>query len=111
MDSVFEPADSHWRGIGVIPASGLGIKGEFAGFDAEKRFSIPVEEDAEPPGCECGTVLKGLITPDECPLFALSCTPETPIGPCMVSSEGTCAAYFKYRSVEPEGAGVGGHKV
>lgn len=104
MDEVFEPADSHWRGIGVIPKSGLGIREAFAGFDAGKRFSIPEEEGAEPPGCECGEVLKGLITPEECPLFAGACTPDAPVGPCMVSSEGTCAAYYKYRRVRLEGA-------
>lgn len=96
---VFEPTDSLWRGIGNIPASGLGIRDEFAAFDAEKRFSIPKGIDAEPKGCMCGSVLKGLITPDECRLFAKACTPEFPIGPCMVSSEGTCAAWYKYRRV------------
>ncbi|MBE7415338.1 MAG: hydrogenase formation protein HypD [Deltaproteobacteria bacterium] len=97
MRKVFEPADSLWRGIGNIPGSGLRIRDEFSDMDAEKRFSIPPGEDAEPRGCKCGSVLKGLITPDACPLFAKACTPEFPIGPCMVSSEGTCAAFFKYR--------------
>ncbi|MEK7773917.1 MAG: hydrogenase formation protein HypD [Deltaproteobacteria bacterium] len=96
---VFEPADSVWRGIGAIPLSGLKIKDAYGGFDAEKKFHIPAGLDVEPAGCMCGSVLKGLITPDECPLFAGACTPANPVGPCMVSSEGTCAAFYKYRKV------------
>ncbi|MBI1913105.1 MAG: hydrogenase formation protein HypD [Deltaproteobacteria bacterium] len=99
IDEVFEPSDSLWRGIGNIPKSGLQINEKYAFFDAEKRFSIPKGEDAEPKGCRCGLVLKGIMTPDQCPLFATACTPESPVGPCMVSSEGTCAAFFKYRRV------------
>jgi hydrogenase expression/formation protein HypD len=99
ISEVFEPADSLWRGIGNIPGSGLAFREEFARFDAEKRFSMPKGKDAEPKGCKCGSVLKGLITPEECALFAKACTPEFPIGPCMVSSEGTCAAWYKYRRV------------
>ncbi len=97
ISEVFEPVDSLWRGIGVIPGSGLGIREEYGAFDAEKRFSIPAGEEKEPAGCRCGQVLKGLITPDECPLFGNACTTGTPVGPCMVSSEGTCSAYYKYR--------------
>jgi hydrogenase expression/formation protein HypD len=96
---VFEPSDSLWRGIGNIPGSGLAFREAYAAFDAEKRFSMPKGVDAEPKGCQCGLVLKGLITPDKCMLFAKACTPEFPIGPCMVSSEGTCAAWYKYRGV------------
>ncbi|MBI2400232.1 MAG: hydrogenase formation protein HypD [Deltaproteobacteria bacterium] len=96
---VFEPSDSLWRGIGNIPGSGLAFRDTYSAFDAEKRFSMPKGIDAEPKGCKCGSVLKGLITPDECGLFAKACTPEFPIGPCMVSSEGTCAAWYKYRRV------------
>jgi hydrogenase expression/formation protein HypD len=99
ISEVFEPADSLWRGIGNIPGSGLAFREEFAEFDAEKRFSMPKGKDAEPKGCKCGSVLKGLITPEECALFGKACTPEFPIGPCMVSSEGTCAAWYKYRRV------------
>lgn len=99
MNEVFETSKSLWRGIGAIPASGLAINEAYASFDAEKRFAIPAGVDAEPKGCRCGEVLKGLITPDECPLFAGACTPEFAIGPCMVSSEGTCAAWYKYRRV------------
>ena len=96
MDEVFEVSDASWRGIGAIPASGLAIKERYAGFDAGRKFSIPGGLDREPEGCACGDVLKGVITPDECALFATGCTPENPVGPCMVSYEGTCAAYYKY---------------
>ncbi|MBI2412565.1 MAG: hydrogenase formation protein HypD [Deltaproteobacteria bacterium] len=99
LSEVFEPADSLWRGIGNIPKSGLAIKDAYASFDAERKFTIPAGEDAEPKGCRCGLVLKGIVTPDECPLFGNACTTETPVGPCMVSSEGTCAAFYKYRKV------------
>jgi len=99
INNVFEPSDSLWRGIGNIPGSGLWIREELSEFDAMKRFSIPPGADAEPKGCRCGEVLKGLITPDACTLFAKACNPEFPIGPCMVSSEGTCAAFYKYRKV------------
>lgn len=99
ISEVFEPADSLWRGIGNIPGSGLALSGAYSFYDAEKRFSIPRGVDAEPKGCRCGSVLKGLITPEECGLFASACTPEFAIGPCMVSSEGTCAAWYKYRRV------------
>ncbi len=100
---VFEPTDAAWRGIGVIPASGLKLKERYRSFDAEARFIIPGAADAEPPGCRCGDVLKGVIRPDGCPLFAKACTTETPVGPCMVSSEGTCAAFYKYRAFDKEG--------
>ena len=99
ISEVFEPADSQWRGIGTIPKSGLAIREAYAGFDAARRFDIPAGVEKEPAGCRCGSVLKGLITPDECPLFGKSCTTGTPVGPCMVSSEGTCSAYYKYRKV------------
>lgn len=99
MDEVFEPCATVWRGIGEIPGSGLAIRDGFSGYDAEKRYEFPKGLDREPEGCACGSVLKGLITPDQCALFAATCTPETPVGPCMVSSEGTCAAYYKYQRV------------
>jgi len=99
IGEVFTPADSLWRGIGVIPMSGLALRDKYAEFNAEKRFDIPAGVDAEPAGCRCALVLKGLITPDECPLFGKACTTGTPVGPCMVSSEGTCSAYYKYRKV------------
>lgn len=98
MDQVFEPMDADWRGIGVIPGSGLGLRDRFRDFDAARRFDIKKAEEADPPGCGCGDVLKGVIDPTGCPLFATACTPASPVGPCMVSAEGTCAAYFKYRA-------------
>jgi len=99
ISEVFETSGSLWRGIGNIPGSGLAFRASFEKFDAEKRFSMPRGVEEEPKGCMCGSVLKGLITPDKCALFAKACTPEFPIGPCMVSSEGTCAAWYKYRRI------------
>ncbi len=93
---IFEPADMDWRGLGRIPNSGLRIRKEFSDFDAEVRFDIVLPEAEEPKGCLCGNILKGMNSPMECPLFDTRCTPANPIGPCMVSSEGTCAAYHKY---------------
>ncbi len=96
VDEIFEPTDMEWRGLGVIPDSGLAIRKKYAQFDAQKRLDIDLPEAEEPNGCRCGEILKGIETPPECPLFAKRCTPGNPIGPCMVSSEGTCAAYHKY---------------
>lgn len=93
---VFTPADAVWRGLGNIPGSGLVIGEEFSRFDAEKALPVEVEEPREPEGCLCGEVLKGKIAPLECPLFGTACTPEDPVGACMVSSEGSCAAAYKY---------------
>lgn len=96
MYQVFEPMDAAWRGIGIIPESGLKIRREFEFLDAEKRFDLPVPDSKEPKGCACGQILMGLKTPMECPLYKKVCTPSHPVGPCMVSTEGTCAAYHKY---------------
>ncbi|MDZ7699984.1 MAG: hydrogenase formation protein HypD [Deltaproteobacteria bacterium] len=96
MDRVFEPCDSPWRGLGSIPQSGLAIRETFAAFDTTKRFELSVPPAKEPPGCRCAAVLRGDETPLTCKLFRTSCTPAKPVGPCMVSSEGTCAAYFRY---------------
>jgi hydrogenase expression/formation protein HypD len=96
MDSVFMPADAEWRGLGIIPGSGLRLRNEFADFDAGARFEIPPVKSVEPPGCCCGEILRGIQEPAGCPLFKKGCTPSSPVGPCMVSSEGTCAAHFKY---------------
>lgn len=93
---VFEPIDAEWRGIGVIPGTGLGIRGEYAQFDATKRVPVTPEPPKEIAGCQCGQVLRGVVLPFECKLFGRGCTPEHPIGPCMVSSEGSCAAYYRY---------------
>jgi hydrogenase expression/formation protein HypD len=96
IETVFEPIDALWRGIGVIPGTGLGLRPAFEKFDATRRFGITLDETGMPDGCSCGDVLRGIITPVQCPLFGAACTPQTPVGPCMVSSEGSCAAYFKY---------------
>ena len=102
MEQVFAPADALWRGLGLIPQSGLELRPEFAAFDARQVFDLPPPDPAEAErletqsGCRCGDVLKGSLRPPECPLFGRACTPAHPVGPCMVSSEGSCAAYFKY---------------
>lgn len=96
IEEVFETVDATWRGLGVIPGSGYAIRNEYKEFDAFARFSPEVEPTQEPKGCRCGDVLRGIMAPNECPLFRKVCTPENPIGPCMVSSEGSCAAYFRY---------------
>ena len=96
LNQVYDIADASWRGFGVIPKSGLVLKDAFSAYDGTKKFDLPTPEVATPQGCRCGQVLKGMITPKECPLFATRCTPTNPVGACMVSSEGTCAAYYKY---------------
>ncbi|MEN8494431.1 hydrogenase formation protein HypD [Dehalococcoides sp. THU3] len=97
MDEVFDICPANWRGIGILPQSGLCLRPEFAAFDAEKNFEIKLSEPSrETPGCLCGEIIKGTRTPLECKLFSKVCTPENPVGPCMVSSEGTCAAYYHY---------------
>ena len=98
MDEVFELRDDQWRGLGTIPGSGLRLRDEFSLFDAEKHFIVDIPESTEPKGCICGLILRGLKTPTECSLFAKRCTPADPVGACMVSGEGTCATYYKYRS-------------
>lgn len=95
INEVFKVADSDWRGIGNISLSGLEIKDKYEQFNARK-FEVEIEETREPRGCRCGEVLRGAITPPECSLFRKICSPENPQGACMVSSEGTCAAYYKY---------------
>ena len=96
IDEVFETCTATWRGLGDIPGSGYRIRPEFAEFDAMERFRPSVEPTVEPKGCRCGDVLRGIMPPNECPLFRSVCTPENPVGPCMVSSEGSCAAYYRY---------------
>jgi hydrogenase expression/formation protein HypD len=96
---VFQPCDAIWRGLGSIPGSGLEFRHRYQAFDARRRFDLPVPSRPGPKlraGCRCGDVLLGAIAPPECKLFARVCTPENPVGPCMVSSEGACAAYYKY---------------
>ena len=97
VEQVFEPSDTVWRGLGPIGGSGLRVRSDLAAFDASRRFDVEIEPTVEPRGCRCGDVLRGAITPNGCPLFGRACTPEHPVGPCMVSSEGSCAAYFRYR--------------
>lgn len=96
INRVFEDCDVKWRGFPVIPESGLKLRKEFSLHDARKRFKIQVEEHEEQKGCRCGDVLKGLIYPQDCPLFKKICNPKKPIGPCMVSSEGACMIAHKY---------------
>ena len=95
-----EPRADLWRGLGRIETSGLGFRAEFSDFDAEKKFSIRYGEETGPSACRCGDVICGRISPSRCPMFGKRCTPEDPVGPCMVSSEGACAAAYKYQSVE-----------
>ena len=96
IDEVFETCTATWRGLGDIPGSGYRIRDEFANFDAVRRLEPDVEPTRDPKGCRCGDVLRARIAPNECPLFRTVCTPENPVGPCMVSSEGSCAAYYRY---------------
>jgi len=91
---IFQPVDRQWRGIGMIPASGLGLRPEFAAFDAEAKFGLTNIRAQEPAACRAGDVLRGRLKPHECPVFGRECTPEHPLGAPMVSSEGACAAYY-----------------
>ena len=96
IDEVFDTCTATWRGLGDIPGSGYRLKDAYADFDAVKRFQPDVEPTVEPKGCRCGDVLRGIMAPSACPLFRKVCSPENPVGPCMVSSEGSCAAYYRY---------------
>ncbi len=96
METVFEVGDANWRGIGAVPASGLKIKPGYEQFNAESKFDVDPGPAHEPEGCICGSILRGVSTPLECKLFRNSCTPEHPVGPCMVSAEGSCATYYHY---------------
>jgi hydrogenase expression/formation protein HypD len=96
IETVFDTADADWRGIGIVPSSGLKLKARYERFDAEKNFSIDVPPVREHKGCLCGSILRGVTTPLECKLFRAVCTPEHPVGPCMVSSEGSCSTYYQY---------------
>ena len=103
METVFEPCDVGWRGFPVIPGSGLTLKDEFAAYDARKRYeddlsALPCDYK-EPEGCRCGEILRGVVEPEECPLFGTGCTPQHPIGPCMVSREGCCNIMFRYGTI------------
>jgi hydrogenase expression/formation protein HypD len=96
MERVFEPSSARWRGMGEIPGSGLKIRAKYQRFDAEANFDIKTAPPVEHKGCLCGEILRGVKTPADCKLFAKACTPENPIGPCMVSAEGSCSAYYLY---------------
>lgn len=103
---VFETVPRKWRGVGEIPRSGLCLRETYRAFDAERRFGIEHQTVEESPECRSGLVLQGLIKPHECPAFATRCTPEHPLGATMVSSEGACAAYYRYRRVQAAAAAV-----
>jgi len=96
IEEFFQVEDAHWRGLGAIPESGLGLKDEFRDRDAIRRFSLSRHHLKDPSGCRCGDVLRGAKLPTDCSLFGKGCTPEKPVGACMVSAEGSCAAYYQY---------------
>ena len=96
MEQVFEPGPATWRGIGEVPDSGLKIRNKYQHFDAAVAFDIDPGQPYEPDGCLCGDILRGVKTPPDCQLFGNACIPQYPVGPCMVSSEGTCSAYYNY---------------
>ena len=97
ISEVFEPVDVEWRGFPKIQKSGLKLKEKFSQYDARKKFAIKIKSSKEPKGCICGKVLKGIAKPTDCKLFAKGCTPEKPVGPCMVSTEGACGIVYKFR--------------
>lgn len=97
MTESFDIIDTKWRGLGVLPKSGLQLRDKYKDFDTKRRFHLTPQEVLDPPGCCCGSILTGKMRPDECPLFKKTCSPSHPVGPCMVSTEGSCAAYFRYQ--------------
>jgi hydrogenase expression/formation protein HypD len=99
MDGTFQVVDTSWRGLGVLPKSGLALKPEFAGFDAGTMLPVSIADPAPPAGCRCGDVLTGKIEPPGCSLFGTACRPSRPMGPCMVSSEGSCSAFYRFGGV------------
>ena len=107
VDRFFVSADVVWRGLGTIPGSGLALRPRFAQRDAS-LVEVELPEPLEPAGCRCGEILKGVIDPPECPLFDGICTPITPVGACMVSSEGTCAAWYRHERFAGGSDGPGG---
>jgi len=98
MEEVFTLRDDWWRGLGILPKSGLGLHPHYSDYDAEKQIIVEVEPTREDKGCICGEILKGLKSPKECKLFGKACTPDNPVGACMVSSEGACHAVFRYNN-------------
>ena len=106
MNRAFEVEDSFWRGVGIIRSSGLFLREEFKGRDARVKYHIHLEPQPEediPPGCSCGQILLGKRVPTDCPLFGTRCTPLNPIGPCMVSGEGTCLIWYKFKRGKKKG--------
>ncbi|MEM4721073.1 MAG: hydrogenase formation protein HypD [Candidatus Methanomethylicaceae archaeon] len=99
LDEYFEPCDADWRGIGIIPNSGLKLREKYRRWDVSSVAQIDVADSKEPKACQCGAILRGIKIPTDCPLFGKTCTPEHPVGACMVSTEGSCAAYYKYSGV------------
>ena len=108
VEQVFQLVDRKWRGIGQIPMSGLGLRPEFAAYDAERRFAVAGMEVNEPAECRAGAVLQGILKPHQCPAFGTRCTPEHPLGAPMVSSEGACAAYYNFGRLRHQPAGTAG---
>lgn len=100
IEKVFETVPARWRGLGIIPGSGLSLREEYTPIDARKKFNVPEMDEVPIKGCSCGEVLMGKIIPPECALFGRHCTPLQPVGPCMVSHEGSCAAYYRYSPVK-----------
>jgi hydrogenase expression/formation protein HypD len=100
LADVFTACDADWRGIGTIPGSGLAIRDRYAAHDAVQALGVEFKPARVHPGCRCGDVLRGVLTPPQCKLFGKACTPSSPFGPCMVSSEGSCAAYYRYEQRE-----------
>jgi hydrogenase expression/formation protein HypD len=101
MEEILEPMDTYWRGLGIIPASGLRFRKRYEAIDAEIKYGLRIEpSESEQPGCRCGEVLRGKIEPPDCGLFGGKCRPDSPQGPCMVSFEGSCLAHYKYRGAE-----------
>jgi hydrogenase expression/formation protein HypD len=96
VDKFMEPCDAEWRGIGVIPMSGMQLRDEYSEFDARKKHSVPEIKPEYKTACRCGDVLQGKITPNQCPLFGKACNPDHPVGACMVSDEGACSAFYMY---------------
>jgi hydrogenase expression/formation protein HypD len=100
IEETLEPYDAHWRGLGTIPDSGLRFRPEYAAWDAVPKYGLALAGGSEDlPGCRCGEILRGVLSPPECPLFAKVCSPDAPRGPCMVSFEGACYVHFKYRDI------------
>ena len=96
IEELMEPCDSEWRGLGVIPGSGLVLRKEWEAFDARKKYAVPPIQGRPNPACRCGDVLQGKCRPSDCKVFGKVCTPQHPVGACMVSNEGACSAYFMY---------------